>query len=96
MQKKIDARSVDLREEDYQVLQAAAWPINRPGHDHVEFALCGRFMQPVESRSLVSALSAANSVILVNIHDLPAGPFGDFPEFALLVGRGLVLRRTRK
>jgi len=38
MQEQVDAEGMQLRQEgDHQVLQAAAEPIDRPGHDHVEF-----------------------------------------------------------
>ena len=37
MQEQIDAEGMQLRQEGDQVLQAAAEPIDRLGHDHVEF-----------------------------------------------------------
>jgi hypothetical protein len=51
-------------------------------------------LKGIELRPLVFALGAGNAAILVNAHDLPAGPFGDLAEFALLVGGGLVEGRN--
>jgi len=48
MQEQIDVKGVQFGQEADQILQAAAEAINRPGHDHIEFALIGVVDEPVE------------------------------------------------
>ena len=51
-------------------------------------------MERVELRPLVLALGARDAVILVDVHDLPAGPLGNLTELTLLIGGGLVEGRN--
>jgi hypothetical protein len=53
-------------------LQAAAEPIDRPGHHNVELALGSIPAERIEGWALVAALSAANAVILVDLDDFTA------------------------
>src|SRR5215475_6873634 len=81
---------MQLGQEPHEVLQAAAEPINRPRHHYVELALGGIAAHGIEARSLVSALGAADAVVLVDLHDVEAGSSGNLPQLTLLVGRRLV------
>jgi hypothetical protein len=45
-------------------------------------------VQCIEGQALVATLSATDTVILVNLDDLPAGTIGDLAELALLIGPG--------
>jgi hypothetical protein len=58
---------MDFRQEANQVLQAAAEPINRPRHDHVELTLGRVPAKRVEARPLVPAFGAADAVVLVDL-----------------------------
>jgi hypothetical protein len=53
-----DAQRVQLGEEADQVWQAAAKPIDRPGHHHVELPLGSIPAQPIKCWALFSALGA--------------------------------------
>ena len=71
-------------------MKAAAEPIDRPGHHHVELALSGIPAKPIELGALISALSATDAVIPVDAGDLTAHAAGHLSQLPLLVGRGLV------
>jgi hypothetical protein len=77
-----------------KILKATAEPIDAPSHDDVEFTPGCSFVESIESWPLILGLGAGNPVVLVDLHNLPAGPLGDVPQLALLVGGGLVLRRN--
>src|SRR5262245_49688108 len=81
---------MDFAEEGDQVLQAAAEPINRPGHDHVELPTAGIAAHRIKGRPLVPALAAAYAVVLIDLGYFATHPLGDLPELALLVGCLLV------
>jgi hypothetical protein len=46
-------------------------------------------VEGVERRPLVPALGAGDSVILVDVDDLPTGSIGDLAQLTLLVRSGL-------
>jgi len=96
MQEQVDAKGMQLRQEGDQVLQAAAEPIDRPGHDHVEFPPGGSAAQRVEGGALIATFGAADAVILVDLDDIAAHAAGDLAQLAFLIGRGLVLRADTK
>src|SRR5262245_33131993 len=81
---------MDLRQEADQVLKAAAQAINGPCHNHVELPSAGISAESVELRALISALGAADAVVLVDLDDLEPATLGSLAQLALLVGRGLV------
>src|SRR6516164_2971282 len=85
---------VQLGQEADEVLKAAAKPINRPGHDHIELALIGVPDESIERRPLVPALGARNTMILVNVNDLTAHPISHLAKFALLISRRLIRGRN--
>ena len=93
MQEQINPQRMQLGQERHEVLEAAAEPIDAPGHDHVELPFGRIATERIESRAPVPAPGAADAVILVDLDDLASHPAGDLTELALLVGRGLVLRR---
>src|SRR5215472_15631817 len=90
MQAEIDTDGMNLGQEGNKVLQRAAEPIDRPGHDDIDFPARRGLMQRVESGPLIPPFAAADPVILINLVDLPAGTLGDLPQLALLIGRGLI------
>jgi hypothetical protein len=65
-------------------LQAAAEPVDGPRHDNIKPAPRGVGEQPVECRSLVAALDAADPCILIDLDNGPAGPLGDGDELGAL------------
>ena len=77
MQIEIDLQCVEFGKEAHKVLQAATQSIDRPSHDHVKLALGGVSAKRVEARALVTALGAADAVILVDLGDLAAHAAGD-------------------
>ncbi len=81
---------MNLGQEADKVLQGAAEPIDRPGHDDIEFPGAQRPYAAHRKPAACPALCAADPVILVDLDDLPAGTLGDLPQLALLIGRGLV------
>src|SRR5262249_60240691 len=85
-----DTDGMNLGKEGNRVLHGAAEPIDRPGHDDIDFPARSGLMQRVESGPLIPPFAAADPVILINLVDLPAGTLGDLPQLALLIGRGLV------
>ena len=70
-------------------MQAAAEPIDRPRHHHVELRLGSISTQPIECRALVPAFGAADAVVLVDMDDIATHAARNVTELALLVGRGL-------
>src|SRR5262249_30342565 len=90
MQVEIDPQGVNFRQEADEVLKAAAEPINRPGHDHVEVAFGGIPAERIEAGALVTSSGATDAVILVDLDDLTAHAAGDLAQLALLIGGGLV------
>jgi hypothetical protein len=90
VQKQIHLEGVQLGQEGNKILQAAAEPIDVPGHDDIEISTCSGFMQGIKGWALVSALCATDAVVLVDLGDLPACAFRGLPELAFLIGRGLV------
>lgn len=78
---------MQLGEEANKVLKAAAEPIHRPRHHHVELALSGIAKKPIKLGPTIPALSAADTVVLVDPNDLAAHTAGDFSQFALLRGQ---------
>src|SRR4029453_10002196 len=87
---------MQFRQEGDQVLQAAAEPIDRPDHDHVEIPARCSAAQRVEGRALVATFGAADTVILVDLDDIATHTIGDLAQLALLIGRGLVLPAETK
>src|SRR5262245_32919163 len=83
---------MQLGQEADQVLQAAAQPVHRPSHDHVEFPTRGITAQLVERRPLVASPGAADAMILVDPDDLAAHPTRDLAQLAFLIGRSLIDR----
>src|SRR5262245_60236223 len=77
-------------QEANQVLKAAAQPIDRPSHDHIELTLVGIAAKGIEGRTLVPALSAADAVIPVHLDDLAAHSASDLAQLAFLIGGGLI------
>jgi hypothetical protein len=47
-------------------------------------------VQGVELRPLFATFGTADAVVLVDLDHIPARPLGDLPQFAFLVGRGLI------
>src|SRR5262249_5906162 len=80
----------NLGQEGKKISKWAAEPIDRPGHDDIDFPARSGLMQRVESGPLIPPFATADPVILINLADLPAGTLGDLPQLALLIGRGLV------
>ena len=60
---------MQLGEEADQILQAAAEPIDRPRHHHVELPLGSIPAQPIKCRALVPAFGAADAVVLVDMDE---------------------------
>jgi 3,4-dihydroxy-2-butanone 4-phosphate synthase len=52
MQEQIDAERLQLGQEGDQVLQAAAEPIDAPGHHNIELSASGGVMQRVEETAV--------------------------------------------
>jgi hypothetical protein len=96
MQKQVDVQGMQFRQETDQVLQAAAKPVHRPRHHHVELALSRIPKQPVKLRPPIATFSATDAVVLVDADDFTAHPAGDLPQFPLLIGGGLVDGRNPK
>ena len=72
MQEQIDLERVKLGQETNEVLQAAPETIDVPGHHHVELPLGRIAMQGIERRPLVTPLSTADAVVLVDPSRLPS------------------------
>jgi hypothetical protein len=81
---------VQLGEEANKVLQAAAEPIHRPRHYHVELALSGIPEEPIKLWPPIPAVSATDTVVLVDADDLTTHAAGDLPQLPFLIGRGLI------
>jgi hypothetical protein len=64
LEEKIDVERVQFGQEANQVLKAAAETIHAPRHHDIEFTLSGIAAKPVECRTLITPLSAANSMVL--------------------------------
>lgn len=77
MEVQIDVESVELAQERHQLLQAAAQPIDDPGHHDIDLPPEGISQHRIVGRPLVPAFGAADAVILVDVHDLPAGTLGN-------------------
>src|SRR5262249_59082269 len=75
-------------------LQSAAKPVDRPSHHDVELPLIAIPDQSIEGWALIPALRAAYAVILVDPDNFAAHSNGYFPQFAFLIGRGLVNSRN--
>jgi len=89
MQVEITADGLQFGHEGHQVLEAAPQAINRPRHDHIVFPSGGALAQGIEGRPLVPPLGAADAVVDVACHDLPAHPAGDGFQLTHLVVGGL-------
>ena len=63
---------MELGQEVDEVLQAAAEPIDRPRHHHIELALGGIPKERIKGWALIPALGTADAVILVDLDDLAA------------------------
>src|SRR5262249_61961072 len=87
---KVATGGRNREQEDNKIFQGAPEPIDRPGHDDIDFPARSGLMQRVECGPLIPPFAAADPVILINLVDLPAGTLGDLPQLALLIGRGLV------
>ena len=61
MQKQIDLERMELGQEADEVLQAAAQPIDIPGHDNIELPLGSVPVQGIEGWPLVASLGAASA-----------------------------------
>ncbi|WP_458192560.1 hypothetical protein [Bradyrhizobium sp. UFLA05-153] len=82
-------RGLEVAQEADQILQAAAEAINAPGRDHVDLAGGDILQQPIEARTLVAAVGAADVGVLVEACDHPARALSDRLQLAALVLRGL-------
>ena len=67
MEIKIYAEGVQLAERSDKILQAAAKPIDAPGHDDIELTARSGRVQGVEGWAFVSTLGATDVVVLVDI-----------------------------
>src|SRR5262245_29444873 len=92
MQIELNPERVQLREKADEVLQAAAEPIDRPGHHDIEPAARSVAMQLVESRPAVAALGPADAVIGINLNDLMPHAGRGLGELAFLSFGRLVVR----
>src|SRR5262249_622708 len=81
---------MDFRQEADEILKAAAQTIDRPFHHHVELTPDCSLVERIKGRPLVSALSAADAVVLIHLDDLPTCPIGNGLQLTLLVSCGLV------
>ena len=71
-------------------MKAPAKSVDRPGHNNIKLASSCRFVQGVKLRPLVFALGARDAMVLIDMHDLPSGTFGNLAQFTFLIGGGLV------
>jgi hypothetical protein len=78
MQKQVDAKRVQLRQEADEILEAAAEPIDGPSHYYVESAPRGVLAQCIESGALITAFGATDTMILVHLDDLAPDAGRDF------------------
>jgi hypothetical protein len=77
MQEQIDAHGVQLGQEANQILKTTAETVNGPSHDDIELPLGGIPAQRIEGGAPISALGAADAVILVNPADFPSHAAGN-------------------
>src|SRR5262252_2478385 len=96
MQKQIDLQGMQFGKKADQVLEAAAEPIDAPGHDQIELPLGGVATQAIEFRSAVPALSAAYAMVPIDADDLAAHAGSDLAKLTLLVRRSLLGGRDPK
>src|SRR5262245_26332930 len=96
MQKQIDLQGMQFRKKTDQILEAAAEPIDAPGHDQIELPLGGVATQAIEFRAAVPALSAAYAMVPIDADDLAAHSGGDLAKLMLLVRRSLLGGRDPK
>jgi hypothetical protein len=92
VQIELDPNGMDLGEEGKEVLQAAAEPIHRPSHDHVEPSSSGVPAEPIKLRAAVATLGARNAIVGIDSNELIAAALGHGAELALLFGRRLLGR----
>src|SRR5262245_21374984 len=85
-QEQVDLQRVQLGQEGDQILKAAAQPVDRPGHEHVELPSGSVSAQLVERWALVASPSAAYAMIFVNLDDLTAHAVRSLAQLALLIG----------
>jgi hypothetical protein len=88
MQIRSDPLLLEFFHEFDQVLQAAADAGDQPGGgDHVELARASGHCEPLERRTLLAALEAADAVIDVLLDDLPASLLSDPQEILPVLDR---------
>jgi hypothetical protein len=75
------------------VLEGAAEPVHAPGRDHVELATRRALEHAVERWALIAPLGAADPVVAVLLHDLPATALGHAQQLTALVLDGLPVSR---
>src|SRR5262245_35845995 len=82
---------MDLPKERHKVLQGAPEAINAPRRDHVELTPRCALQHAVEGWALVSVPGAADPVVAVLVHDLPATALGYGQQLSALVLHALTV-----
>jgi hypothetical protein len=89
MQEQIDPERVQLGQEAHEVLQAAAEPITRPGHDHIELALVASWHR---SQNCYRNRGVADVVVFdsveVALEERPMGTFGANKGLSQMINLG--------
>jgi hypothetical protein len=89
MQEQIDPERVQLGQEAHEVLQAAAEPITRPGHDHIELALvasCHRSQNCYRNRGVADVVVFDS--VEVALEERPMGTDGANKGLSQMINLG--------
>lgn len=88
MQVKVYAKGMEFVEEGHKVLQRPPQPIYRPRGDHIEPPPNRVLHHTGESRALVPALCATDTVVFIDLNGFPAAAFDNRVQLQpLVVGR---------
>src|SRR6516164_4307379 len=89
IQVKVDADRLKVLDRAKQVDERASKPVDGPRHHDIEVPPTGVFQHTIKAGALGSTLGSADPSIRIDLHNFPAAPLGDPPQFPYLVLDGL-------
>src|SRR5215208_1196864 len=94
MEIEVDALGMKLAEHAEQILQRPSETVDRPRRNHIDLTACNCLQQPIQARSLVTALRSRDTRVLICGLDVPTVPCSDGLKLEFLVFGALAVCRN--
>src|SRR5215213_6962426 len=96
MEVEVDALGMKLAEHAEQILQRPSEPVDRPRRNHIDVTARNGLKQPIQARSLVTALRSRDTRILIGGLNIPTMPCSHGLKLEFLVFGALAVCRNAR